>query len=347
MTRVPTEARSEPMRSCPLPRRPEVRLSRLGFGAASIGNLYAVVPDEAAVGTLHAAWDAGVRYFDTAPHYGLGLSESRVGQGLAGRPREDWVLSTKVGRLLVPAEDGDGPKPSSPAATGAVTSGPALQRVWDFSRDGTLRSLESSLARLGADRVDVVLVHDPDDHWAQASQEAVPALCELRDQGVIGAVGVGMNQSAMLTRFVRETDVDVVMCAGRYSLFEQPALADLLPAALESGVGVIAAGVFNTGLLARAEPADDAKYNYLPAPPEVLARARAMAEVCRSHGTTLPGAALHFPLAHEAVVSVVLGMSAPAHVHANAALLKAAPARELWADLVEHGLLSVDAPVPA
>lgn len=347
MTRVPTAARSEPMRSCPLPRRPEVRLSRLGFGGASIGNLYAVVPDEAATATLDAAWDTGVRYYDTAPHYGLGLSESRVGQGLSKRPREEWVLSTKVGRLLVPAERGAVPSPGVPAVAGPAGAGPTLQRVWDFSRDGTLRSLESSLARLGADRVDVVLVHDPDDHWAQASQEAVPALCELRDQGVIGAVGVGMNQSAMLARFVRETDVDVVMCAGRYSLFEQPALADLLPAALESGVGVIAAGVFNTGLLARAQPADDAKYNYLPAPPEALARARAMGEVCRGHGTTLPAAALHFALAHEAVVSVVLGMSAPEHVHTNAALLQAAPAAELWADLVEHGLLSADAPVPA
>lgn len=328
------------MRTVALPRRPDVRLTTLGFGGAPVGNLSGVVPDEVAAAALRASWDLGVRYVDTAPHYGLGLSERRIGSAYGGRPREEWTLSTKVGRLLEPVPDTGAERDSNfhvPADH---------RRVWDFSRDGVRRSLESSLERLGTDRVDVVLVHDPDDHWEAASREAVPALCELRDQGVIGAVGVGMNQSAMLTRFVQETDVDVVMCAGRYSLLEQPALADLLPTAGERGVGVLAAGVFNSGLLARDEPPVTATYDYQPAPEHVLQRARDLAAACREHGTTLPAAAVHLVLAHPAVVSVVLGMSTPEQVTRNAGLLDAAPPAELWPDLVARGLLDPEVPVP-
>ncbi|MEU5845363.1 aldo/keto reductase [Saccharopolyspora shandongensis] len=292
----------------------------VGFGGAPIGDLYEPIPDEQAHAAVDAAWDNGIRYFDTAPHYGLGLSERRLGAALADRT--GWTLSTKVGRLLEP--DGDG----------------RLRRVLDYSRDGVLRSLESSLARLGVDRVDIVFVHDPDEHWDQARTEAVPALCELREQGVVGAVAVGMNQSEMLTRFVVETDVDLVMCAGRYTLFEQPALADLLPQAQRKQVGVLAAGVFNSGLLARAEPADDARYDYQPAPPRVLSRARALAQVCREHGTTLPAAAMWFPSAHPAVLGVVLGMNSADEVHQNLALDP--PPTDLWRDLIERRLLNPD-----
>lgn len=328
------------MRATPLPRRPTVRLTTLGFGGAPIGNLSTVVPDDVAAAALEQAWAQGVRYVDTAPHYGLGLSERRIGASLGSRPRDEWVLSTKVGRLLEP-------EPGDPVGLDSDFQVPAdHRRVWDFSRDGVLRSLEASLTRLGTDRVDVVLVHDPDDHWDDASAQAVPTLCALRDEGVVAAVGVGMNQSAMLARFVRETDVDVVMCAGRYSLLEQPALRDLMPLAAERGVGVVAAGVFNSGLLARAEPRASATYDYRPAPEHLLARARDLATACLDHGTTLPVAAVHLVLAHPAVVSVVLGMSTTAHVADNVAAVEAPPPPDLWPDLVERGLLPAEVPTP-
>ncbi|OXM59986.1 aldo/keto reductase [Amycolatopsis vastitatis] len=301
-----------------LPRRPDVVISGIGFGGAPIGDLYEPIGEDRARATVDAAWDGGIRYYDTAPHYGLGLSERRVGAALAGRPHR--TLSTKVGRLLELDETG------------------ALCRVRDYSRSGVTRSLEASLRRLGVDRIDIVYVHDPDDHWEQASAEAVPALCALRDQGVIGAVGVGMNQSAMLARFVAETDVDLVMCAGRFTLLEQPALADLLPTALGRQVGIIAAGVFNSGVLARASPPRDARYDYVQAPAEVLAKTRALAEACRGHGTTLPAAAAWFPRTHPAVLGVVLGMSSADEVRQNLAL--PCPPDELWTDLVARGLLS-------
>jgi D-threo-aldose 1-dehydrogenase len=323
----------------PLPRRPGVALSALAFGGAPIGNLYRAISDEQAHAAVDAAWTAGIRYFDTAPHYGVGLSERRLGAVLAGRPREELVVSTKVGRLLVPSpetagqRDGEGfDVPADP------------RRVRDYSADGVRRSLEASLERLGLDRVDVVLVHDPDDHYDEASREAVPALCALREEGVIGAVGVGMNDSGMLARFVAETDVDVVMCAGRYSLLEQPALGDLMPLATERRVGVIAVGVFNSGLLARADVPDDATYDYAPAPAPVLDRARRLAAACREHGTTLPAAALHLALSHPAVVAVGLGMAGPEQVREDVALLAAPPPASLWADLVDRGLLDPAVP---
>ena len=210
-----------------------IRLTTLGLGAAPAGNLYRAIADEDAHATFEAAWAAGIRYFDTAPHYGLGLSERRLGAYLRTRPRDELVVSTKVGRLLVPS-----PETAHRTDPDIFEVPAASRRVWDFSRDGVLRSLEASLERTGLDRVDVVYLHDPDEHWEQAAHEALPALFELRDQGVIGAVGAGMNQSAMLTRFVRETDIDVVMCAGRFTLLEQAALTDLLPAATERGVAV-------------------------------------------------------------------------------------------------------------
>ena len=214
-----------------------------------------------------------------------------------------------------------------------------LTRRRDYSRDGVLRSLEATLQRTGLDRVDVLYIHDPDEHWREAAEEAVPALVELREADVVGAIGVGMNQSAMLARFIRETDVDLVMLAGRYTLLEQGAADELLPTALEYGRSVVAAAIFNSGLFARDDVPDTATYNYGQASPDVLERARLLASVCREHGTTLPAAAIRFPLRHPAVASVVVGMRSPAEVDRNLAAHAQHVPDELWADLEHRGLI--------
>jgi D-threo-aldose 1-dehydrogenase len=317
-----------------------VRLTSLGFGGAPAGNLYQAMTDEEAHATFQAAWDAGIRYFDTAPHYGLGLSERRLGAFLRARPRDELVVSTKVGRLLVPS-----PETVHRSDPDMFEVPAAARRVWDFSRDGVLRSLESSLERTGLDRVDVVYLHDPDDHWEQAAHEALPALVELRDQGVIGAVGAGMNQSAMLARFVRETDVDVVMCAGRFTLLDQPALADLLPAAAERGVAVAAAGVYNSGILAHDDPPPGATYDYAPADAELLDRARRIAAVCADHGVTLPQAALAYVRTHPAVASTVVGLANAEQARQAAERAAARVPAGLWPALADAGLLA-EASVP-
>jgi D-threo-aldose 1-dehydrogenase len=317
-----------------------VSLTELGYGGAVIGNLYHEISDHDAEEALAAAWEGGIRYFDTAPHYGLGLSERRLGKGLAGRPREELVVSTKVGRLLVPNEN----------PTGRDTEGFAvpddLRRQRDYSRDGVLRSIEASLVRTGLDRIDVVYVHDPDDYWQQAADEAIPALADLRDQGVIGAIGAGMNQSAMLARFLRETAADVVMLAGRYTLLEQGALDDVLPAAAEHGKSVVAVGVFNSGLLSRSRPAPDAKFDYEDAPSDLVERANRIADICEAHGTTLPAAAIAFPLGHPSVVNITLGMRTRAQVERNVELLSTDVPSAVWSDLASAGLLRPDAPSP-
>jgi D-threo-aldose 1-dehydrogenase len=311
-----------------------IALGPLSFGAAPLGNLYTQVSDEAVAATVAAAWEHGVRTFDTAPLYGHGLSERRLGRALRDRPRDAYVLSTKVGRLLAP-----GPGDTDGFAI------PATDHVeWDFSRDGVLRSLEASLERLGLDRVDIALIHDPDDHYTEALEQAYPALHELRDQGVVRAIGAGMNQSAMLARFARETDMDVYLLAGRYTLLEQGALDDLLPACEAGRAQVIAAGVYNSGLLARERPAPDATYDYGPAPAELIARTERIAEVCERHGVTLPAAALAFPGRHPAVATVLVGARDPAEVARNAELLDRPVPDELWAELKADGLLRADAP---
>jgi D-threo-aldose 1-dehydrogenase len=319
-----------------------VELTPLSFGGAPIGNLYRPTSDEDAAAAVARAWDAGVRYFDTAPHYGLGLSERRLGAALHARPREEYVVSTKVGRVLVP--DPSGGRRMDP---GGFAVPATARRVWDFSRDGVLRSLESSLGRLGLDRVDLLFLHDPDDHWRQALDEALPALAELRDQGVVRAIGAGMNQTAMLTDFVHHADIDLVMLAGRYTLLEQGAIEDLLPLCAERGVGVVAVGVFNSGLLSRPAPEPGARYDYAAAAPELVERAGRIAAVCERHGATLPAAALQFPLAHPAVASVGVGCRTADQVARNAELFRAPLAHELWAELVAEGLLRPDVPVPA
>ncbi|WFF03808.1 aldo/keto reductase [Micromonospora sp. WMMD964] len=324
------------MRVRTLPLRPQVRLTELGFGAAQGGNLYRTTTDEEFASAVDRAWEAGVRYYDTAPHYGLGLSERRLGAALRERPRDEYVVSTKVGRLLVPS-----PQDAHLRDTEGFDVPASHRRVWDFSRDGVLRSIEASLDRTGLDRVDVVYLHDPDDHWEQAAREAVPALVELRDQGVVGAIGAGMNQSAMLARFVRETDVDVLMCAGRYTLLEQGAADDLLPAATDRGVGVVVAGVYNSGLLSRERPPADAVYNYQQAPTELIERARRIAAVCETYGVTLPQAALAFVRRHPAVVSTVVGVRDGAQVTETMRRFGTAVPEELWDALAQAGLLAV------
>jgi D-threo-aldose 1-dehydrogenase len=317
-----------------------VSLTELGFGAAVIGNLYRETSDQDAEEAVHTAWDAGIRYFDTAPHYGLGLSERRLGKALEDRPRDEFVLSSKVGRLLVPNEHGTGQDDEGFAVPDD------LRRERNYSRDGVLRSIEASLKRTGVDRLDVVYVHDPDDYWQQAAGEAMPALAELRDQGVVKAIGAGMNQSAMLARFLRETAADVVMVAGRYTLLEQGALDDVLPAASELGKSVVAVGVFNSGLLSRPRPPANAKFDYEDAPPELIDRANRIADICEQHGTTLPAAAVAFPLGHPSVVNVTLGMRSADQVRRNADLVNTAVPAAVWSDLQEAGLLRADAPVP-
>jgi D-threo-aldose 1-dehydrogenase len=314
-------------------RRTGLHLTTLGFGAAPIAGLYRAVDEATARATIDAAWEGGIRYFDTAPHYGLGLSERRLGEALRDRPRDDVVVSSKVGRLLVARI------PRMPRDDDLFDVPGDLTRRRDYSRDGILRSLDATMQRTGLDRVDVLYLHDPDEHWREAVELAVPTLVELREAGVVGAIGVGMNQFAMLARFIRQTDIDVVMLAGRYTLLEQGAADDLLPAALEQSRSVVAAAVFNSGLLARAEVPDIATYDYQQASPTVRARARLLAAVCREHGTTLPAAAIHFPLRHPAVASVVVGMRSPEEVHHNLAAHAEHVPDELWADLEHRGLL--------
>jgi D-threo-aldose 1-dehydrogenase len=326
-----------------------LELTRLGFGGASIGGLFRWVEEDDAIATVRHAWSLGVRYFDTAPLYGYGAAERRTGQALADRPRDGFVLSTKVGRLVRDASaippDADVDRQLLDGREDAyyVIRAP-VRIVFDYSADGVRRSLEESLERLGLDRIDIALIHDPDDHWREAIDGAWPALERLRSEGVIRAVGAGMNQSAMLTRFVRETSIDVVLVAGRYTLLDQGALADLLPACLDRGVGVLVGGVMNSGVL--ADPRPGATFNYGPAAAEVIDRARRIGEVCERHGVPLRAAAMQFPMAHPAVVSLVAGVRSVAHLDEYPELLGHPIPAELWSELRDEGLIAADAPVP-
>jgi len=310
-------------------------VTRLGFGAAPIGNLFAPVADTDASAAIDAAWRRGLRLFDTAPLYGHGLSERRLGAALRAHPRDELVVATKVGRLLVPDP--------TPQDDGFVAT-PPFRPLFDFSHDATLRSHDESLARLGLDRVDVLHVHDPDDHADDALRGAFPALRRLRTEGVVRAIGAGMNQSALLARFVREADVDCVLLAGRYTLLDQSALAGLLPLCLQRGVSVIAGGVFNSGLL--ADPSPRATYDYHPAPPALVERARRLATVCARHRVDLKAAALRFPLAHPAVACVLTGARSATEMVENARLFATPIPLALWDDLRSEGLLGDDTPTP-
>ena len=297
--------------------RSPVYVTDVSFGGAAIGNLFTEVSEGDARAAIDAAWAGGIRTFDTAPHYGLGLSERRLGDALRHRPRDQYVISTKVGRLLEP----NGPAGPADAGNSADTirrdaegfAVPARYvRRFDFSADGVRRSLEASLHRLGLERIDIALIHDPDDHGEQALREAYPVLEKLRAEGTVRAIGVGMNQTALLTRFVTETDVDTVLVAGRYTLLDRSAAQDLLPAALRRGVSVLAGGVFNSGLL--AHPVAGATYDYREAPQELIDRARLLAQTCERSGVPLRAAAARFPLTHPAVASVLIGARSAAEI---------------------------------
>jgi D-threo-aldose 1-dehydrogenase len=308
--------------------RTDVEVTRLGLGLAPIGGLYTPVSPDQAQSTVDMAWELGIRYFDTAPLYGNGLSERRAGTALTGRPRAEFTLSTKVGRLLRP---GGG-------AGQQIWAEPADEApVFDFTAEGARTSYRESLGRLGLDRADILHLHDPDEHYAEVVAGALPALVRLREEGRIGAVSAGANHGAILTGLVRTGELDCVLLAGRYSLLDQSARADLLPACAERGVSVIVGGVFNSGVL--ADPRPGATYEYAPADPEILERALAVQAVCERHGVPLRAAALQFPFTHPAVVSVLAGARSPAEV-ADAVRMFAVPVPDrLWRDLRDDGLL--------
>lgn len=301
-------------------------LTSLGIGGAQFGNLFRETTDDETIAAVDAAWERGIRYFDTAPHYGLGLSEKRMGLALRDRPRDEYVLSTKAGRLLEPNPGGESALDDDGFIVPAAT-----RRVWDFSRDGIRRSIHESLGRLGVDRIDIAYLHDPDDHWAAASTTGLDALSELRDEGVVGAIGVGMNQAEMPADFIRLRDIDVVMIAGRYTLLDRTAERELLPLALEHDVAIVAAGVYNSGLLSSPDVPTDARFNYSQAPQALIDGARDMAALCREFGTTLPEAAVQFALRHPAVQSVVLGARTVEHVVSGVERAETPIPDELWA----------------
>ncbi len=270
----------------------------LGFGSAHLGELYNTVTEADSVATVDAAWDAGIRYFDTAPHYGLGLAECRLGKALAGRERGDFSISSKVGRLI-------------------VGKGKSRHRVWDFSASGVRRSISESLDRLGLDRLDIALVHDPEGHLDLAIHEAAPELERMRAEGLVGAIGVGSGNVGALVEFATHTTIDAVMVAGRYTLLEQPARPDLVPICVKRGISILNAGIFNSGLLASDYPASSATYEYSQAPAELITRARGLADLAHDYDTSLPAAALQYAAQLPAVVTVVVGAETPEQVRQN------------------------------
>ena len=329
-----------------------LEVTRLGFGGAPLGNLFEAIPEEDVADCLAAAYCAGIRYFDTAPLYGFGLSESRYGAHLAGR-RDEVVLSTKVGYSLVARESGD-------PEDGFFVDHPPLKSEFDYSADAVRRSLDESLGRLRTDRIDIVYIHDPDEgislqpdfdpygvsHFREAMEQTYPVLDELRSQGVIKAVGAGMNQWQVLADFARAGDFDCFLLAGRYTLLEQTSLEGLLPLCEEKGVRVVIGGPYNSGILATGA-VEGAYYNYAPAPPRVLDRVAAIEAVCGRHGVRLPAAALQFPLAHPAVACVIPGGRTRAELEANAALLEEEIPAGFWSELRGQGLVDPEAPLPS
>lgn len=316
--------------------RGEVRVTRLGLGLAPIAGLYSSVPVEQAIATIDRAWELGVRLFDTAPLYGYGESERRAGMALRKRPRDEYVLCTKVGRLLV--KGGEGGQDIWADLTTDVAP------TFDFSRDGVRRSLRDSVARLGIDRIDVVHLHDPEDHYPQAVGEAHETLAELKADGEIAAVSVGTNRADFASRYVRDAEFDAIMLAGRYTLLDQSALREALPVCLERGTSVLAAGVFNSGIL--ADPHGAQTFDYHPASPELIERALTIDEVCSRHGVPLRAAAIQFPLAHPAVAAVVVGARSPEEVEDAVNSFHVDIPSGLWAELKGGGLLSREAPTP-
>lgn len=327
----------------------------LGFGAAPLGDLYARLDDATAIATVEAAYDAGIRLFDTSPHYGNGLSEHRCGTALRRVPRASVVLSSKVGRCMEVRSAPEGRAAAGTASPGFAGGFPHRAR-FDYSYDGTLRSFEQSLLRLGVDRLDIALIHDADvwthgtadidARFREAMDGAYRALARLKAEGAVRAIGVGINEAEMCVRFARAGDFDAMLLAGRYSLLEQPAQSEFLPLAQARGIGVMLGGVFNSGILATGA-VSGGRYNYRQAPPEVIERVGRIARVCAAHGVGLADAALRFALAHPAVACVVVGAVTPEEVARNAASLRRPIPTALWQDLKAQGLLAVDIPTPA
>jgi len=306
--------------------RSAVNVTRLGLGTAPLGGLYAAVAHDDALSTIDAAWQAGVRFFDTAPLYGHGLAETRLGEALIGRPRESFVLATKVGRLLRPVK---GRSVESAHYKGA----PPVEPQFDFSYDGVMTSVEESLARLKLDRVDILHIHDPDDHYEAALSGAYRALGQLRREGVVGAIGAGMNQWQMLQRFAQEADFDCFLLAGRYTLLDRSAADSLLPLCMQKSIAVIAGGVYNSGVL--ADPRAGAKFNYDDAPAWLVAQALRLEGVCKAHGVPLKAAAIQFPFTHPAVAAVLTGARSVAELDENLAMLQTPIGAALWEALRE------------
>lgn len=316
--------------------RTPLRVTRLGLGTAPLAGLYRAVDEADALAVVEHAWNRGIRFFDTAPLYGYGLAEQRLGRVLRTRPRDQYVLATKVGRLL---------RADAPPEPGQVfVSSSGLNPVFDFSYDAVMRSFEESRERLGVERVDILHLHDPDDHYEDALSNAYRALDRLRSDGVITAVGAGMNQAEMLTRFAREADFDCFLLAGRYTLLDQVALRELLPACVQRGVSIIAGGVFNSGIL--GDPTPGTHYNYQPASPEVLERAQKLRAVCERHGVPLRAAAIQFPLGHPAVQTVVVGCRSVEQLEDSIRMFETAIPPDLWAELKGDHLLPEEAPTP-
>ena len=328
----------------------ELSFTELGFGSAPLGNLYRPMTEKEARATLDMAWTAGCRYYDTAPLYGLGLSETRLNGFLRAKPRESYIVSTKVGRLLQLCPPAEKTRPNVFFET------PSRREVFDYSRDGVMRSLEFSLERLGLDYIDVVYAHDVDvfTHGSAAAADTrirefmgggYRALLELREQGVIKAFGAGVNEWEIAERLAREGDFDIFLLAGRYTLLEQEALTSFLPFAQEKNIGVVVGGPFNSGILATG-PKPGAYYNYAPAPKEVLERVRNIEATCKAHGVKLAEAALRFPLSHPAILSVIPGGQKASEVRRNAEMLQTKIPGALWRDLKSKGLMRADAPTP-
>lgn len=314
----------------------KIPLTSLGYGAANVGNLYRSMTDDDASQLLQTAWDVGIRYFDTAPHYGLGLSERRLGEFLRSKPRAEYFISTKVGRLLRPNPSGAGKLDT--ANDFAVESD--TKRVWDFTASGIRRSVEDSLARTGLDRFDIVYLHDPERHDLKKGLDlALPTLADMRREKSIAAIGVGSMTTDALLAAVNTGLLDLLMVAGRFTLADQSALAEVVPACRKHEVGIVTAAVFNSGLLATDNPGAGARYDYDAVPTELLQRVQLIAGVCREFGVSLATAALQYTLRNESVQSVVVGGSRPHQLRENAARMTETIPAALWNSLIERDLI--------
>ena len=327
-----------------------VEVTIMGFGGAPLGNMYRAFSDAEAHATVAACYDAGIRYFDTAPLYGFGQSEHRLGEALRRKGRDDFVLSSKVGRLL---------KPGDPATLdhGQFKESLPFAQVYDYSYDGVLRSLEDSLQRLGTYRIEILLVHDL-DVWTHGSEEArrarveefmaggYRAMVKLREDGAVRAIGAGVNETAACQDLAERGDFDCFLLAGRYTLLEQAPLDEFLPLCERRRIALIIGGAYNTGILATgATPG--AYFQYAPAPEEIMERVRRIEAVCARHGVRLPTAALQFPLGHPAVATVIPGTRSPAEVAQNVEIFTPKIPADFWAELKHEGLLRADAPTPS